>query len=63
MKDFLSNKPLGDVEQVCLTEASSDVLQGTLPKKMKDPGSFTIPYTIGHRKFDRFLCDLGPESL
>ena len=27
--------------------------------KLKDPGSFTIPYDIGHVHFDKALCDLG----
>ena len=26
---------------------------------MKDPGSFTIPYTIGKYEFQKALCDLG----
>ena len=27
--------------------------------KMKDPGSFTIPYTIGNSKMGKALCDSG----
>ena len=30
-----------------------------LPQKLKDPGSFTIPCTIGNSIFERALCDLG----
>ncbi|KAL5577772.1 hypothetical protein UlMin_019471 [Ulmus minor] len=30
-----------------------------LPPKLKDPGSFTIPCTIGDFNFDKVLCDLG----
>ncbi|XP_022883328.1 uncharacterized protein LOC111400113 [Olea europaea var. sylvestris] len=30
-----------------------------LPHKLKDPGSFTIPYNIGGITFDRALCDFG----
>ncbi|XP_062088407.1 uncharacterized protein LOC133794973 [Humulus lupulus] len=30
-----------------------------LPQKVKDPGSFTIPCTIGGSSFDKALCDLG----
>ncbi|KAI3445417.1 hypothetical protein Pfo_002082 [Paulownia fortunei] len=30
-----------------------------LPPKLKDPGSFTIPCTIGNSFFDKALCDLG----
>ena len=42
-----------------LTEESSAILQKKLPPKLKDPGSFTIPCTIGKSYFDRALCDLG----
>ncbi|XP_065623227.1 uncharacterized protein LOC136064844 [Quercus suber] len=42
-----------------LTEESSAILQKKLPPKLKDPGSFTIPCTIGKSYFDRVLCDLG----
>lgn len=28
---------------------------------MKDPGKFTIAYTIGGAKFPHALCDLGPS--
>ncbi|XP_063949964.1 uncharacterized protein LOC135152790 [Daucus carota subsp. sativus] len=30
-----------------------------LPPKLKDPGSFTTPCTIGPLSFDKCLCDLG----
>ena len=30
-----------------------------LPEKMKDPGSFTIPCTIGEFEFPKALCDSG----
>ena len=42
-----------------LIEESSAILQKKLPPKLKDPGSFTIPFTIGKSYFDRALCDLG----
>ena len=29
-----------------------------IPKKMKDPGSCTIPCDVGNRHFSRALCDL-----
>ena len=28
-------------------------------KKLKDPGSFTIPCTVGQHAFEKALCDLG----
>ena len=60
MKDILSQKRrLVDFETVNLTEECSAILQRKLPQKLKDPGSFTIPYTIGNAIFERALCDLG----
>ena len=60
MKDILSQKKrLVDFETVNLTEECSAILQRKLPQKLKDPGSFTIPCTIGNAIFERALCDLG----
>ena len=48
MKDILSQKRrLLDFETVNLTKECSAILQRKLPQKLKDPGSFTIPCTIG----------------
>jgi hypothetical protein len=44
------NKGLKDVETVILNN---------LPPKLKDPESFTIPYSLGNIKFKNALCDLG----
>ena len=60
MKDILSKKRrLSDFETVNLTEECSTIIQRKLPQKLKDPGSFTIPCTIGNTIFERALCDLG----
>ncbi|KAL5548870.1 hypothetical protein UlMin_004101 [Ulmus minor] len=60
MKEILSKKrKLGDYETVMLNEECCAVLQRKLPQKLKDPGSFTIPCTIGSCNFDKVLCDLG----
>ena len=60
MKDILSKKRrLSDFKMVNLTEECSAILQTKLPQKLKDPGSFTIPCTIGNSIFKRTLCDLG----
>ena len=60
MKGILSRKlKLEELETVALTEECSAVLQQKLPPKVKDPGSFTIPCTIGQLSFDKCLCDLG----
>ena len=59
-KEILSNKrKLEEHETVALTEECSAILQKKLPPKLKDPGSFTIPCTIGDSFFDKALCDLG----
>ena len=59
MKDILSkNRRFSDFETMNLTEECSDILQRKLPQKLKDPGSFTIPCTIGNSIFERALCDL-----
>ena len=42
---------------VNLTTTCSAVIQRSLPEKMQDPGSFTIPYTIGNFEFTKALCD------
>ena len=60
MKDILSQKKrLANFEIVNLTEECSAILQRKLPQKLRDPGSFTIPCTIGNAIFERALCDLG----
>ena len=40
-----------------LTATCSAVIQRSLPEKMQDPGSFTIPCTIGNFEFKKALCD------
>ena len=60
IKDIMARKrKLEDYETVKLTEECSAILQRKLPQKLKDPGSFTIPCTIGGSTFERALCDLG----
>ncbi|MCH93279.1 hypothetical protein A2U01_0014227, partial [Trifolium medium] len=60
MKELLTKKrkPLED-ETVNLTEECSAIVQRKLPQKQKDPGSFTIPCSIGNLHIGRALCDLG----
>ncbi|XP_022876925.1 uncharacterized protein LOC111395149 [Olea europaea var. sylvestris] len=60
LKEILSNKrKLEEHETVCLNEECSAILLRKLPPKLKDPGSFTIPSTIGSNFFEHSLCDLG----
>ena len=42
-----------------LTATCSAVVQRRLPEKMKNPGSFTIPCSIGKYEFKKALCDSG----
>ena len=60
MKVILRNKrKLEDNETIILNEECSVILLNKLPPKLKDSGSFTIPYTIGNSYFEKVLCDLG----
>ena len=42
---------------VNLTTTCSVLIHKSLPEEMQDPGSFTIPYTIGSFEFKKALCD------
>src|SRR5436190_11685404 len=60
LKELVSKKKkLGEHETVMLTEESSALLMNKLPPKLRDPGNFSIPCTIGNIKFNNALCDLG----
>ncbi|XP_024992446.1 uncharacterized protein LOC112526391 [Cynara cardunculus var. scolymus] len=60
LKDILSKKKkLNEFETVVLTEGCIALLSNKIPSKLKDPGSFTIPCSIGEKKFGKDLCDLG----
>ncbi|XP_038976409.1 uncharacterized protein LOC113461320 [Phoenix dactylifera] len=60
LKEIISKKrKLEDFETIALTEECSAIIQNKLPPKLRDPGSFSIPCTIGDVDFSRALCDLG----
>ena len=60
MKEILSRKIMITEEGiVSLTATYSAVIQNSIPKKMQDPGNFTIPYEIGHADIGKALCDYG----
>ncbi|XP_038715032.1 uncharacterized protein LOC120008726 [Tripterygium wilfordii] len=42
-----------------LSEQCSAVLNKKLPPKLKDPGSFSIPCTVGQLSFEKIFLDLG----
>nr|XP_017239909.1 PREDICTED: uncharacterized protein LOC108212702 [Daucus carota subsp. sativus] len=57
--DALAQMPLYAVETISLNEECSAVIQRNIPPKLKDPGSFSLPCTIGKVGIKRALCDLG----
>ena len=60
LKEILSKKrKLAEEGIVNLTATCSAIIQKKLPAKMKDPGSFTIPCSIGKYEFKKALCDSG----
>src|SRR5262249_10257812 len=60
LKDIMSNKrKLKELKSVTLSEECSTILQRKLPPKLKDPGCFTIPCTLGSLSINKALADLG----
>ncbi|XP_070007685.1 uncharacterized protein [Nicotiana sylvestris] len=60
MKDLMSRKfDFQDLATVTLTQTCSAVVTRPVVEKLSDPGSFTIPCTIGNFAFAKALCDLG----
>ena len=58
LKDILSKKKkIAEEGIVSLTATCSAVIQKSLPAKMKDLGSLTIPCSIGKYEFKEALCD------
>ena len=58
LKEILSKKKkIAGEGIVNLTTTCSAVIQRSLPTKMKDPGSFTIPCSIGNYEFKKALGD------
>ena len=57
LKDILNmKKKIAKEGIVNLTATCSAVIQRSLPAKMKDPSSFTIPCSIGKYEFKKALC-------
>ncbi|XP_019179013.1 PREDICTED: uncharacterized protein LOC109174213 [Ipomoea nil] len=60
LKELLSNKKrLDETATIVLGEECSALLHKEMPRKLKDPRSFTIPCNIGDSKFSKALADLG----
>ncbi|XP_070039130.1 uncharacterized protein [Nicotiana tomentosiformis] len=57
MKDLTSRKfDFQDLATVTLTQTCSAVVTRPIAEKLSDPGSFTIPCTIGNYAFAKALC-------
>ncbi|XP_016509413.1 uncharacterized protein LOC107826887 [Nicotiana tabacum] len=60
IKDLMSWKfDFHDLSTITLTQTCNTVVTRPMAQKMSDPGSFTIPCTIGTYTFSKALCDLG----
>ncbi|XP_070014783.1 uncharacterized protein [Nicotiana sylvestris] len=60
MKDLMSRKfDFQDLSTVTLTQTYSAVVTRPMAQKVSDPGSFTVPCTIGSYAFAKTMCDLG----
>ncbi|XP_050211959.1 uncharacterized protein LOC126662116 [Mercurialis annua] len=60
LKDIITNKRSWDSgATVPIPEVCSSIILNDLPAKLKDPGSFSIPCTIGNMSSINCLCDLG----
>jgi len=60
LMDLLSNKgKLLENATVALTKECSAIIQNKMPPNLLDPGSFSIPYSVGDVTISRALYDLG----
>ncbi|XP_057739967.1 uncharacterized protein LOC130957088 [Arachis stenosperma] len=60
LKELITKKrSWREKKTIILTQECSSIIQKGLPPKLKDPGSFLIPRTIGNMMTDKALCDLG----
>ncbi|XP_026397661.1 uncharacterized protein LOC113293122 [Papaver somniferum] len=64
LKELCTNKhKLTGNEVVSVGENASAYLQKKLPPKLKDPGSFIVPCTVGKTRFTKALLDLGASTI
>ena len=57
LKDIIKkNRKLDEGGVVSLSVNCNAIIQKNLPQKMQEPGSFTIPWTIGTFEFCKALC-------
>ncbi|XP_074301211.1 uncharacterized protein LOC141632571 [Silene latifolia] len=63
LKDVLTKKrSIGGYGLVALRGQCSAVLLNPMPKKLQDPGSFSIPCMVGNVSIKKALCDLGASG-
>ncbi|CAH9132444.1 unnamed protein product, partial [Cuscuta epithymum] len=58
LKDILTKKKENPAT-VAMSQECSAIIQNKITPKLRDPGSFSIPCTIGGSKLNKALCDLG----
>ncbi|XP_070013949.1 uncharacterized protein [Nicotiana sylvestris] len=58
MEDLVIKNRSMDIETIKMTHQMSAIVRSIAPK-LEDPGTFTIPCTIGSADFAKALCDLG----
>ncbi|XP_038880526.1 uncharacterized protein LOC120072190 [Benincasa hispida] len=60
LKGILTKKrKVSEKEVIALTQECNALVSNKLPQKQKDPGSFTVPCSIGRLDVNHALCDLG----
>ncbi|XP_021770610.1 uncharacterized protein LOC110734769 [Chenopodium quinoa] len=59
LKDILTNKRKLNDELITIPHQVSALVKHKMPKKQKDPGSFTLPVKIGNMEARGALADLG----
>ncbi|XP_021716718.1 uncharacterized protein LOC110684587 [Chenopodium quinoa] len=60
LKEILSGKRMcNEVDSVEVGSCCSAFIYNALPKKMEDPGNFSIPCEIKRKMFNNAFCDLG----
>ncbi|XP_038890435.1 uncharacterized protein LOC120079995 [Benincasa hispida] len=58
--DILTKKMrVSETEVIALTQECNALVSNSLPKKQKDLGNFTVPYSIRGLDVGHALCDLG----
>ncbi|XP_070057131.1 uncharacterized protein [Nicotiana tomentosiformis] len=61
MKDFMTKNRLMNFKTIKVTHQVSAIVH-SMALKLEDPGTFTIPCTIGSADFAKILCDLRMDD-